>query len=190
MLDAYAVIRESDRGPKFATPVLRAIAEQGYNVDNAIAVYRSEQSDRLARMYLICIALAASPLLVALAREVIFGKTALLAALVMCGIYLLAMLLCALLVENLLLNHLLGWHMSKRFPAERCWEMLLERRGGPGTLPGPCLYTEHPLLSPTVESYLSRKGFTASDREVADVLLGDGSDLTLEQLVSVAQSLR
>ena len=179
----------SDR-PRLSTTVRRSVTAQGFTIDNDLSVFRSELEHRLSRRYESVALVLATAFLVGVVSMSLYSGAGLLASFLVLGMFALVVLVVALVLEQSVFGDLLAWQMRTRYPAPRCWELMMRRSGGVGNLPAVTLYTAHRYASPAVLAYLVERGFTEQDREVADVLLADGTDLTLDQLVTTAISLR
>ena len=176
--------------PRLPTLVLRSITSQRFTIDNDLSVFRSELERRLSRRYESLALVLAAAFLVGVVSVSLYAGDGLLASFLVLGMFTLVVLMTALVFEQLVIGDLLAWQMRTRYPASRCWEMMIRRTGGVGNLPAVTLYTAHRYASPAVRAYLVERGFTEKDREVADVILADGTELTLDQLVTTAISLR
>ena len=179
----------SDR-PPLPIAVRRSVTAQGFTIDNDLSVFRSELEGRLSRRYeTLALALAAA-FLVGVVSVSLYSGAGILASFLVLGMFALVVLVVALVFEQSVFGDLLAWQMRTRYPVTRCWELMMKRSGGVGNLPAVTLYTAHRYAAPAVWAYLVERGFTEKDREVADVILADGTDLTLGQLVATAISLR
>lgn len=173
----------------FSTLTRRSIAKQSANIDNEILLFRERQSAKLARRYTLAALAFVTPGASYVAYQALAEPIPLLGAAFIVFCFGLVLILLAGVLEQLLLDEVLERHLNARYDNTRCWEMMT-RCGGIAHFNAGLLYTDHPLAAPTVAVYLEHRGFTEHDREVADVLIEDGTALDLGRLIDAAISLR
>ena len=176
--------------PYLPTIAQRSAVMQSFKIDNAVSTFRSEQEHRLAKLYLAASAVFYLIVFLLTGRSLVHANVSWVAAACILLVFLVFLLVAALLVERLILDNLLTWHLEKRYSSQRCWELILRREGGISVFPAQMMYTEHPYAVDKVRNYLEERCFSDLDREVADVILNEDTSLTLGEIVDTAISLR